>query len=532
MPVSSVVMGEQQNEDVVNRVEAEAVDDVDIDDAAAAAEASVWRQSSTPPPSSQLNASPLEPPENVGGGGGGGIELSTTVQPVRAVEDAASAPADVPTPATSHSRQSYEDNSSANVTSGRPMEEEASYHHHHQQQQQHHHHHNVHHQHAQMMASNVQLSVNQTALEYPWFNGQHASVMEPVAINPETGFTTVLVDATAVTASGGAYHQHHHPHHHHHPHAVPVAPPAWMPPHHHSMPPLHFLHPHAYHDHMATAEFHHGGGGGGGGGGNYMGQYGTVDYHHHESVVGPMYDPSLHLSIQHAATAYGQGGQKMSSSSSSSSAANGGQRSQHNQPPHRCNSRGSSVSPKRPARTTSQNHNNNNNSSSSNSNRPANNGNNTGRYTPSPSTSTGSRGSSPGQTAPCMSSAVPPPPPAVLAHGPTNGGAAPQPPPPPPLTAGQHVVHLHVNPGETVSLQMGGQVQVIQGECPRPLCTLLFTKFFLVYLSITSACVGSWKLCIRDGARNRPCSAVLVVRNKNQLVQVSKFSKNPEKIEK
>lgn len=48
--------------------------------------------------------------------------------------------------------------------------------------------------------------------------------------------------------------------------------------------------------------------------------------------------------------------------------------------------------------------------------------------------------------------------------------------PAPPTTPGQHVVHLHVNPGETVSLQMGGQVQVIQGKRPfsLPLLPLLF----------------------------------------------------------
>jgi hypothetical protein len=46
----------------------------------------------------------------------------------------------------------------------------------------------------------------------------------------------------------------------------------------------------------------------------------------------------------------------------------------------------------------------------------------------------------------------------VILHGGSSSTC-----PPPPSAPGQHVVHLHVNPGETVSLQMGGQVQVIQG---------------------------------------------------------------------
>lgn len=30
--------------------------------------------------------------------------------------------------------------------------------------------------------------------------------------------------------------------------------------------------------------------------------------------------------------------------------------------------------------------------------------------------------------------------------------------------AGQHVVDLHVNPGETISFQIGDQIQLIQGK--------------------------------------------------------------------
>uniref|UniRef100_T1IZQ5 receptor protein-tyrosine kinase n=1 Tax=Strigamia maritima TaxID=126957 RepID=T1IZQ5_STRMM len=59
------------------------------------------------------------------------------------------------------------------------------------------------------------------------------------------------------------------------------------------------------------------------------------------------------------------------------------------------------------------------------------------RYSPSPHQS---RGTSPNEA--------------------TNTGA---PPPPPPLPTSQHVVHLHVNPGEAISFQVGDQMQLIQG---------------------------------------------------------------------
>ena len=44
----------------------------------------------------------------------------------------------------------------------------------------------------------INVGRNNSAKGYPWLSGQ-PSVLEPVAINPETGFVTVLVDATHKT---------------------------------------------------------------------------------------------------------------------------------------------------------------------------------------------------------------------------------------------------------------------------------------------------------------------------------------------
>ena len=235
--------------------------------------------------------------------------------------------------------------------------------------------------------------------DYSWMNGQHHRVIEPVAINPETGFATVLVDATAIGGYPHAppYSHGYHPTTHLHPHGPP-----------------HFLHPHAYDTLQATGDY------------VYMSNFDPSAAAYDPAAL---FDPSLHLS---SSTGHMYG-----------TKSNGR---------HRSTPRGSSVSPKRPnsSRSTSQNSNatrrcNVNSSSSSAS----------GRYTPSPSSGQ-SRGSSPAQNraAPDPTTSTP-----LLAHATASAGL----PPAGSLAAGQHVVHLHVNPGETVSLQMGGQVQVIQG---------------------------------------------------------------------
>ena len=303
------------------------------------------------------------------------------------------------------------------------------------------------------------LATPTAAAEYPpaWISGvtPHTSVMEPVAINPETGFTTVLVDATAVNMA-----------------SYPHAPPAqWPGPggyslpsphlhtHPHSHPPPHFhLHPHTYvPGEITPADY-----------GFMTSGYEPVHAPHYESVGPAMYhDPNMHQHLSAANTAHVYG---------SSGVAPGivsGQKGVNGRTPNRI-LRGSSVSPKRPNnRSSSQS---NNMPPSQPHQRPANaSAGSGGRYTPSPSSGGGSRGSSPGQTslqAPC------PAPPAAtttpvatpaLSHCPTASTCIAGPPNGSPLTTGQHVVHLHVNPGETVSLQMGGQVQVIQGESTRRL---------------------------------------------------------------
>ena len=284
--------------------------------------------------------------------------------------------------------------------------------------------------HLQDISADISSSVigHVGASEYSWINGggPHTSVMEPVAINPETGFTTVLVDASAV----GGY-----------PHAPPG---AWPPggysipsPHLHPHPPPHFhLHSHAFvGPEMVPSDY------------GYMTTgYESVHAPHYEPVSPMYHDPSIHhqhLTAANAAHVYA------------------GQKGLNGRPSHR-NSRGSSVSPKRPNnRSASQNN-------GSTAPQPQRRGPATGgvpapaggRYTPSPSSGGGSRGSSPGQT--IQQQAPPPQPAATLATALPHCPAGP--PNSAPLTGGQHVVHLHVNPGETVSLQMGGQVQVIQGE--------------------------------------------------------------------
>ena len=325
--------------------------------------------------------------------------------------------------------------------------------------------------------------------DYSWINGQqqqqqqqihqhHRShmhqprVMEPVAINTETGFTTVLVDASAmagyphhVSAASpwpphhhhpAAYHpHHHHPHHHHH-HHHHVLPTGHFQaqPHPHPHPPPHFLHPHAYHDPMA-------------------GEYGAYiagpgPYHESGLLAAPPYENATAVIFDPSSLLGGNGGPPHLTAFGPGKGGGGGGRN------HRAG-RGSSVSPKRPNhRSTSQNNGGQQRRASGQT--PSSAGG--GRYTPSPSSGR-SRGSSPGQPAlinngggnnssssnnnnnPSSSTANNPPgnPPMVILHGGASG-----PCPPPPSTPGQHVVHLHVNPGETVSLQMGGQVQVIQGK--------------------------------------------------------------------
>lgn len=237
--------------------------------------------------------------------------------------------------------------------------------------------------------------------DYSWMNGQHHRVIEPVAVNPETGFATVLVDATTIGGypHASAYPHGYHPTTHLHPHGPP-----------------HFLHPHAYDTLQATGDY------------GYMSSFDPSAAAAYDP--GTLYDHSLHLN-SNAAHIYGN-------------KSNGR---------HRSTPRGSSVSPKRPNsnRSTSQNGNtarrgNTNSSSSSTS----------GRYTPSPSSGR-SRGSSPAQNQGASDPTASTP---VLVHATTSASL----PAAGSLTPGQHVVHLHVNPGETVSLQMGGQVQVIQGQ--------------------------------------------------------------------
>ena len=242
---------------------------------------------------------------------------------------------------------------------------------------------------------------NNSAEGYPWINGQ-PSVLEPVAINPETGFATVLVDASAMAGYPQGPIPATWPHN-----AFPI-PTTHLHPH---PPPPHFLHPHAY-EMPATNDY------------GYMAGYDSIHAPHYDNVS-PMYDPSIHLTANgsHGYCQKGPNGRN-----------------------HR-NSRGSSLSPKRP----------NNRSASLNNGtaqrRGANATSTGGRFTPSPS-SGGSRGSSPGQTR-----AQPLPPQAAINPTTNTASVATG-----PMTPGQHVVHLHVNPGETVSLQMGGQVQVIQGR--------------------------------------------------------------------
>ena len=257
---------------------------------------------------------------------------------------------------------------------------------------------------SQQMAPNVCLNHSRPiphVHDYSWINGQHRRVMEPVAINPETGFATVLVDATAI---GGYSHAPPYPHGYHptthlHPHGPP-----------------HFLHPHAYDTLQATGDY------------GYMSNFDSSAAAAYDPAA--LFDPSLHLN-SNAAHIYGN-------------KSNGR---------HRSTPRGSSVSPKRPSsnRSSSQNGNaarqgNTNSSSSSMS----------GRYTPSPSSGR-SRGSSPAQNRGASDPTASTP---LLVHPTAPSGL----PPAGSLGSGQHVVHLHVNPGETVSLQMGGQVQVIQGQ--------------------------------------------------------------------
>lgn len=309
-------------------------------------------------------------------------------------------------------------------------------------------------------------------------NGQahhhpHHRVMEPVAINPETGFTTVLVDASAMAgyphhhhlstgvATGAPWPPHHHPyaaHPHHHPHAIPTG--------HHShfgsqqqpQPPPHFLHPHAYHHHQT----YDGGGGlgpadygiaymGGGSGAYDPGPLLSASTYHHDPTGGMYHDPTG--ALQHMSGVNNGSCPTSSASQYGTMNKNGGLAGRNNR-----SARGASVSPKRPTnRSASQN----NSSRSTNGQRQqrSSGGQSTvttsggGRFTPSPSSGR-SRGSSPGQ---------PPLIPSSQASCNNSVGAVPA-GPLPPNAPGQHVVHLHVNPGETVSLQMGGQVQVIQGN--------------------------------------------------------------------
>ena len=132
--------------------------------------------------------------------------------------------------------------------------------------------------HLQDISADISSSVigHVGASEYSWINGggPHTSVMEPVAINPETGFTTVLVDASAV----GGY-----------PHAPPG---AWPPggysipsPHLHPHPPPHFhLHSHAFvGPEMVPSDY------------GYMTTgYESVHAPHYEPVSPMYHDPSIH----------------------------------------------------------------------------------------------------------------------------------------------------------------------------------------------------------------------------------------------
>jgi len=302
---------------------------------------------------------------------------------------------------------------------------------------------------------------------YSWMNGQHQShrVMEPVAINPETGFTTVLVDAAAMAGyphhAAPAHHHHHPPHYHypHHQHQFHQSSSGHhhFPPH----PPPHFLHPNPYHHEAMAAEY-----GGGVTGPGYLGTGGGYDP---ALLNAPGYDPTAGMfhdvSSLHLSGGYGGPNSK------------GGSNSGRN---HRAG-RGSSVSPKRPTNRSTSQHSSSNGGSSggicqqqipqhqrrpgqpppptSSSSSSSTGG---GRYTPSPSSGR-SRGSSPAHSQPPLISATSSctnnsSNPMMVNHNAVPAGPLPSNAP------GQHVVHLHVNPGETVSLQMGGQVQVIQGK--------------------------------------------------------------------
>ena len=348
-----------------------------------------------------------------------------------------------------------------------------SIHQHHHLPHHHHHHHHLHQQHMMMSADGMTAvmpdpSMLPHPMHYPWINGQahhQHRVMEPVAINPETGFTTVLVDASAmagyphhlpagVTAAPWPPHHHHHHggyaphHHHHHVHGIPAGHFQAQQQH----PPPHFLHPHAYHPHDPMADYSVG----------YMG--GAVPTYDSTGLLSaPPYDPNAAMFDPSSMGHMGTNGNNATHFGANKSGAMGRN--------HR-STRGSSVSPKRPTnRSASQNSNNNNNnnqrqrSGGSGQQSASTTSSGGGRYTPSPSSGR-SRGSSPGQPSLISNRQS-------VNHGSNSTGSVPA-GPAPPNTPGQHVVHLHVNPGETVSLQMGGQVQVIQGKTRR----LCFPSFF------------------------------------------------------
>lgn len=329
-------------------------------------------------------------------------------------------------------------------------------------------------------------------VDYSWINGQQQQqqqqqlhqqhhrqqqqhlhqprVMEPMAINTETGFTTVLVDASAMAGyphhvpaaspwpphhhhPGYGHPHHHHPHHHHH-HHHHVIPTGHFQSQQHPHPPPHFLHPHAYHDPLAGHDY-----------GGYIAGGGGYDS---TLLSAPPYDPAAVIFDPSAMHLGGNGGPHLAAFGAAK--VGGGGRN------HRAG-RGSSVSPKRPNhRSASQN---NSGQPQRRASGQAPTSSSSGRYTPSPSSGR-SRGSSPGQPTlinsnnngmnnnnssssnnanPSSVNSASGNPPMVILH---SGSSATC--PPPPSTPGQHVVHLHVNPGETVSLQMGGQVQVIQGK--------------------------------------------------------------------
>lgn len=216
------------------------------------------------------------------------------------------------------------------------------------------------------------------------------------------------------------------------------------------------------------------GSGGGGSNGNSTGQ--SVGVYDSTLLSAPPYDPATGGAILFDPSGLHLAGNGVGHMTSFGSSKVGGR--------HHRAGRGSSVSPKRPNhRSVSQNNSGQTQHQrrSSGQTGPSAGSASGGRYTPSPSSGR-SRGSSPGQpilignngahhnnnnssssnnngSNPSASNNPAGNPPMVILHG---GGSAAC--PPPPSTPGQHVVHLHVNPGETVSLQMGGQVQVIQGK--------------------------------------------------------------------